>query len=754
MEPGTRPSFLKTVQRFSPQLLIGGLSAIAVLGSTALLLRWFPQRTPQPMVFNPIPTTTSDRITTLSFQPTDTRRASLETLTKEGTGIERQQARYLLAADAVRQGKGTEALRWLEHLEKDYPNLAPDILALRAKAYKLSQKNAEAKGTWLQLVQQFPKQPAAAEALYVLGQSDPKYWDQAIAEMPAHPRTLDIVTQRLKTDPKNLKLLKQVAQYGQQLPNYRAYLDTLVKTHAKALQAEDWQTIAFGYWEKQHYQEAGQAYRQAPKTSRNLFRIARGLQLGGESGESQSDTGTAVDSAKIAPNLGTPSAAYERMIAAFPNAPETPRALLKLADLTKDANRAAVYYDRSVTLAKTLKRPQEAGDALLLKANRLQAVNVNAQAAAENRLLNEFSPTDAAADLRWKRAWDAAQAKEYNKAQDWAAEVVKHNAQSDRAAKALFWIGKWAERLGNPKERQDAFTQLWNQYPESYYTWRAASLSGAPVGTFQTVRSLRPTLHFPSRRLPLGVKNQPMQELYLMGEAETAWEHWQTLFKDRETPSFDEQLTDGILRIGVEDYLDGMFMVSNLRDRVLNEPELQAQQQTYQDLRKNPGYWQTLFPIPYWSEISRWANEHQVDPVLVLGLMRQESRFQPKIRSIAGAMGLMQLMPETAAQVAAGLKLKTYSLEKPDDNIRLGTWYLNSTHQTYQDNSMLAIASYNAGPGNVAQWLKELDISDADQFVESIPFSETRDYVKSVLGNYWNYLRLYNPQLSKSDTFQ
>jgi soluble lytic murein transglycosylase len=129
--------------------------------------------------------------------------------------------------------------------------------------------------------------------------------------------------------------------------------------------------------------------------------------------------------------------------------------------------------------------------------------------------------------------------------------------------------------------------------------------------------------------------------------------------------------------------------------------------------------------------------------------MRQESRFEPRIKSVVGATGLMQLMPETAAEVAAQVKLQKYQLENPDDNIRLGTWYLNSTHQTYQGNSMLAIASYNAGPGSVSQWLQTLNIQDADVFVETIPFDETQGYVKSVLENYWNYTRLYSPQVAK-----
>ena len=84
-----------------------------------------------------------------------------------------------------------------------------------------------------------------------------------------------------------------------------------------------------------------------------------------------------------------------------------------------------------------------------------------------------------------------------------------------------------------------------------------------------------------------------------------------------------------------------------------------------------------------------------------------------------------------------------------DDNINLGTWYLNYTHSKYSNNSLLAIASYNAGPGNVSKWVRRYQVSDPDVFVEKIPFRETKGYVETVFGNYWNYLRIYNPEISQ-----
>ena len=135
--------------------------------------------------------------------------------------------------------------------------------------------------------------------------------------------------------------------------------------------------------------------------------------------------------------------------------------------------------------------------------------------------------------------------------------------------------------------------------------------------------------------------------------------------------------------------------------------------------------------------------------MLVTALIRQESRFEPKIRSVAGAVGLMQVMPGTSEWIAEKIKLEQYNPEIPKDNILLGTWFLNYTHQQYDNNSLFAIASYNAGPGAVSKWRDRFQINDPDEFVEAIPYDETKGYVRQVFGNYWNYLRLYNPEVSQ-----
>jgi soluble lytic murein transglycosylase len=264
------------------------------------------------------------------------------------------------------------------------------------------------------------------------------------------------------------------------------------------------------------------------------------------------------------------------------------------------------------------------------------------------------------------------------------------------------------------------------------------------VGDFTTVRQLSPEFARPIQRPTLPAGSAALKELYQLGQNRDAWTLWQVEFQNFVQPSVAEQFTDGLMRLGVQDHLDGIFMVSSLDQR--EKPEERSQ---YQTLKQQQAYWQALYPLPFIESISTWSQQRQLNPLLVAALIRQESRFEPDIRSSVGATGLMQVMPDTATWIAGHIKLKQYKLANPEDNIKLGTWYLDYTHEEYSNNSLLAVASYNAGPGAVGEWVAKNKISDPDEFVEAIPFPETRGYVKSVFENYWNYLRLYNPEISQ-----
>lgn len=152
------------------------------------------------------------------------------------------------------------------------------------------------------------------------------------------------------------------------------------------------------------------------------------------------------------------------------------------------------------------------------------------------------------------------------------------------------------------------------------------------------------------------------------------------------------------------------------------------------------------YPMPFKDPLLTYAEQNELDPYLLAGLIRQESEFSPRVVSRANAHGLTQIMPATGRELARRLSIKGYSqkmLFDPNVNVRMGAYYLRNLVSSLGGRLDQALASYNAGKGRVTQWLERGEYRDTAEFVESIPFNETRGYVQSVLRNAGIYRRLY-----------
>ena len=185
--------------------------------------------------------------------------------------------------------------------------------------------------------------------------------------------------------------------------------------------------------------------------------------------------------------------------------------------------------------------------------------------------------------------------------------------------------------------------------------------------------------------------------------------------------------------------------------QVLNGLLMQKQKRYYETVTryrylaaKDDTYLPAAFPLAFFDTVEKEASKYKMNPFLPAGLIWQESQYNPSIQSWVGATGLMQIMPATGAQIAQELDLgKDYSLTTPADNIKMGVWYLKSRHDVFDGNSLLAVASYNAGAGPVNRWLKDFGHLPLDALAESITYPETRGYVKRVFTSYWIYQHLY-----------
>lgn len=158
-----------------------------------------------------------------------------------------------------------------------------------------------------------------------------------------------------------------------------------------------------------------------------------------------------------------------------------------------------------------------------------------------------------------------------------------------------------------------------------------------------------------------------------------------------------------------------------------------------------------LYPFPYRTTVENYSARWQVDKFLTIAVMKVESNFSEAAHSQSGAVGLMQIMPETAAWIAYQLEetpeeiaCDIKNLREPETNIRYGTWYLAELEDEFNGNDVLALAAYNAGRGNVREWMTKNHWDENFSDVDKIPYAETRDYVKRVLHCREKYAKLYS----------
>jgi soluble lytic murein transglycosylase len=158
-----------------------------------------------------------------------------------------------------------------------------------------------------------------------------------------------------------------------------------------------------------------------------------------------------------------------------------------------------------------------------------------------------------------------------------------------------------------------------------------------------------------------------------------------------------------------------------------------------------PDVLRIIFPLDYWPLIDKYSAANGLDPYLVAALVAQESTFTADVRSVANAYGLMQLVPSTANQYARRLgmrRLSSSALTQPETNVRIGTQYLKDLVERF-GGAPYALASYNAGENRVVRWMKEKPELELDEFIDDIPFPETQNYVKRILGTAEDYRHLY-----------
>ena len=352
---------------------------------------------------------------------------------------------------------------------------------------------------------------------------------------------------------------------------------------------------------------------------------------------------------------------------------------------------------------------------------------------AYSRLI-KVAPKSPYADVAaWRTGWQRFDEHRYEESYD-AFKVLKENFPGNRYAMgAHFWMAKIRERQNKPALAQKLYQEVadagyW------YYTARAKALLGISTSKFEP-RAIQ------DANLPAREKSPPqvavLMKLRLYDDAIAQLDRHINVSPLSERKCFYDLIT----------CYEGLAMYDKAREVTEESLENPAfTNATRADLEKLQ---QKLYPLYYADTVKKYAKLYNVDIFLIAAMILEESRYNARAVSWAGAIGLMQIMPATGRELAQQLKIRrfrTSMLKEPKTNIQMGTKYIGYLNSLFNNNAMLVTGAYNGGPGRMKRWVSSKNIADIDEFVEKITIRETRLHIKKVIDSYDHYVELYGKE--------
>jgi soluble lytic murein transglycosylase len=354
-----------------------------------------------------------------------------------------------------------------------------------------------------------------------------------------------------------------------------------------------------------------------------------------------------------------------------------------------------------------------------------------------------FPPDSSTAYCHWKIAWDAYISGRPDRVALLKEQIGRYPDDS-RAGTALFYLGRLAEVNEKYGEAKVYYDRLSAQYPHYFYAVLGRERTTGKVAAAapdDEVTAWLADIAWPEHRdLSATAANaatqQRIERARLLNDAGLPDSADAELRFGAKSETEQTQILALELAEGADSPFQAMRAMKSLSGDYLSLPLENA----------SPKFWQKLFPLPWKDEVFTSARAHGLDPFYVAGLIRQESEFNPAARSRKSAYGLMQLMPATGRMLGRSEGMRVVNanlLMNPAVSIRLGTQYLRSQLDSWDGDWYRTLAAYNAGPGRVHQWLAWANFREPLEFIESIPFNETREYVQAVLRNADMYRELY-----------
>jgi soluble lytic murein transglycosylase len=612
-------------------------------------------------------------------------------------------------------GKSREALDLLQELRRDAPDsaiseqivqsLADDAIAANEPSLAVAALDAD------------PQTPDKPALLLLRAQAEEKL-AQANAQLPllAARDYLDVFYRFPLNEP--------AADAGERLPSLEFALGTAFPTPPISVQFQRAETLYLAH----HWRDARSAYLDLSLKLDGADRERAYLRIA----ECDIALGASAD-ALSSLTLTAPELDAERLYALSQNrrTEKSETEMLALVEQLATAHPASTWTEQA-----------------LFATGNYYWVNLDRDHAAAyyQRVATGFPTASDAPIASWRLAWTAY----LERKPDTAAmleDFARHNSTSTYVPDALYWLGRAYERSGDQPRARSYYLAAAGRFPQNYFG-RLASLRTRPVPDGIGDAPVNPSdvLALIPPPAPLALLDAPMppeaaarvaraQALSSIAFDASAELEYRAAYAA--TQSGRLLLDEAEAADAAGHYAEGMFVARQLLTQVdarrLEDADLEA--------------WRAAYPLPYREPLEEQAAANGLDPMLVAGLTRQESAFDAEAVSRTGAVGLMQIEPPTGRKLARGLHV-SYSharLHDPEYNLRLGTVYLANLLAAY-GTPEAALAAYNAGEDRVVEWTAGQSYQETAEFVESIPFTETREYVQIVLRNANLYRQIYPAQ--------
>jgi len=414
--------------------------------------------------------------------------------------------------------------------------------------------------------------------------------------------------------------------------------------------------------------------------------------------------------------------------------------LYALSQAYWNAKKESEMFNALNTLAQTYPVSKWNEDGLMSAGN-YHWVQLEREKAAEayQHVVDSFPNGRYALNCEWRVAWVSYLDRKPD-ADDRLTSFLLKYPTSSNAVDALYWLGRSAERAGNIPHARSFYMKAVERFPETYFGIAAAArLAKIGPGEESPAEFLE--------KIPPAPALRPFDEPIPVA-AEERWERAQALREVAFDSSAEQELKNAyfatpsprfLLEAAQAAFDQGHFGVgmAYARSAVPN-----ADARKFGEVPLT--VWKALFPLPYEAAIRREAAKNDFDPMFAAGLIRQESTFQSDAVSHANAIGMMQLLPKTGRLMARQIKVRytKNKLFEPEYNIELGMVYISNLVQQF-GSPEAAAAAYDAGEDRITAWKAERNYEEIPELVESIPFTETREYVQIVLRNAQLYRMIY-----------